>query len=90
MDKFRPVWVPGPAIILPFPHRAVRAWIVAPLVGDCNKWMAQLVGAPVIGETRTEVGHFAQIEMIVKGPNVRRGLPIYFRDRPEGYRERRA
>lgn len=83
MDEFRPPWEPGPAEILQFPHRAVRAWIVSPIMGDCNKWMAQLVGAPVIGPTRTEVAHFSQIEMMVKGPNVRRGLPIYFRDRPD-------
>lgn len=80
----------APAKILPFPHRAVRAWIVSPTFGDCNKWIAQLVGAPVIGPTSTEVKHFSQIEMLVTGPNVRRGLPIFFKDRPEWRRERAA
>lgn len=80
----------GPAQIVQFPHRAVRAWVVSPIVGDCNKWIAQLVGAPVIGPTRTEVTHFSLIEALVKDPAFRRGLPVYFRVRPENWTRRRA
>lgn len=80
----------GPAIILQFPHRAVRAWIVSPIVGDCNKWIAQLVGAPVNGPTRTEVTQFSLIEALVKDPAFRRGLPVYFRVRPENWTRRQA
>jgi len=74
MAKGADPWSKGPAIVLPFPDRWQRAWIVSPL-GD-GTFQAEMRGDDFTGPRITEAGQYSLVMQAVCQRHVRRGLPI--------------
>lgn len=67
----------GPAIVLPFVHPFVRAWVVRDLGGD--NWRGELIGGRDLlddGPTMTESGPLYLVLNALQDWEVRQGLPL--------------
>lgn len=62
--------------VVPFPNRAVRAWVVVPIDGE---FRGELVGGRDLlddGPDRTAIGPLALVMAALVRRDVRQGLPI--------------
>ena len=71
--RFQP-WRKGPATILPFLTRWIRAWLVCPVEGA--DFRGEVHGEGFDGPRVTEAGDRELVMAALQLPEYRRGLPI--------------